>query len=167
MLLILDVVVFFIAIISMISLASKPASAQVTAGLATISGVVNDATGGVIPDAQVTIANESNGVHLTLNTSEGGVFNAPSLPPTTGYTVTVEKQGFSPYTVKEITLTVGQDLNLVVPLSVAGANQTVEVVGTAPLVDDTKTEVSQVIASSQILNLPINGRRVDTFRGPA
>ena len=38
-----------------------------------------------------------------------------------------------------------------------------EVQGTAPLVDETKTDVSQVVDSQQILDLPINGRRVDTF----
>ena len=87
----------------------------------------------------------------------------PSLLPATGYGVSVEKQGFSHYEVKDIELTVGQDLNLVISLSIAGANERIEVIGTAPLVDTTKTDVSQVIGSQQILDLPINGRRVDSF----
>ena len=158
------ILVLFLFVTAALSLGIEPASAQVTAGLSSISGTVNDASGAVVPDAQVVIANDSNGVHLTLTTTGGGVFNAPSLPPTSGYTVTVDKSGFSEYQVKDMTLSVGQDLNLVVPLAVSGANQTVEVVGTAPLVDDTKTDVSQVIDTQQILDLPINGRRVDTFR---
>ncbi len=156
------ILVLFLFVTAALSLGIEPASAQVTAGLSSISGVVNDASGAVVPDAQVVIANDSIGVHLTLTTTGGGVFNAPSLPPTSGYTVTVDKAGFSKYQVKEITLSVGQDLNLVVPLAVSGASQTVEVVG-APLVDDTKTDLSQVVGSQEILDLPINGRRVDQF----
>ena len=158
-----SIFVFFLAVISAISFGSKPASAQVTAGLASISGEVNDQSGANVPDAMVVVANESKGVRLTLTTSGGGLFNAPSLVPASGYTVTVDKSGFAEYQVKDITLLVGQNLNLTVPLTVASANQSVEVVGTAPLVDETKTDVSQVIDSQQILNLPINGRRVDTF----
>jgi outer membrane receptor for ferrienterochelin and colicin len=75
----------------------------------------------------------------------------------------VNKPGFSPYEVKDIELSVGQDLSLEVPLTLASANERIEVVGTAPLIDTTKSDVSQVIDSQQILDLPINGRRVDSF----
>jgi outer membrane receptor protein involved in Fe transport len=156
------IAVFIFAVALMTSLITRPVSAQVTGGSATISGVVNDATGAGVPDAQVTISNPSKGVSLTLNTSGGGVFNAPSLVPASGYRVTVDKQGFSHYEVNGIVLIVGQDLNLVVPLSVASANTRIEVTATVPL-DDTRTDVSQVVESQQILDLPINGRRVDSF----
>ena len=146
-----------------LSLGSRTVGAQVSGGLAGISGVVRDATGAVIPDAQVVVSNSLKGVRITLSTSDGGVFNAPSLVPATGYEVTVDKQGFNQYDVKDIALAVGQDLNLLIPLSVASANQKVEVIGEAPLVDDTKTDVSQVIGTLQITELPINGRRVDNF----
>ena len=149
--------------ILLLSLVSRPIWAQVNIGLAEISGIVHDPAGAVVPNAQVVVSNPSKGVHLTLNTSGGGVFNAQSLVPASGYSVTVDKQGFSHYEVKNIELLVGQNLNIVVPLSIAGANAQIEVVGTAPLVDETKTDVSQVIGSQQILDLPINGRRVDTF----
>ena len=62
-----------------LSVASQPASAQVSAGLASISGIVNDAGGAVVPKAQVVVSNPSLGVNLMLETSAGGVFNAPSL----------------------------------------------------------------------------------------
>lgn len=150
-------------VVFVLSLASCPISAQVSGGLAGISGIVRDTTGAVVPGAQVVVSNSLKGVHLTLDTSDGGIFNAPSLAPATGYEVTVDKQGFSQYVVKDILLAVGQNLNLEVSLSIAGASERVEVVGTAPVVDTTKTSVSQVIGSQQILDLPINGRRVDSF----
>ena len=150
--------VFLLTVVSTIA-----AFAQATVGLSGISGIVRDATGAVVPNAQVTITNDSNGVRVTLNTSEGGVFSAPPLVPANGYTVSVTKPGFSTYEVKDIALQVGQNMNLTVALSVAGTTTEIRVEAAAPLVDELKTDVSQVITSQQILDLPINGRRVDSF----
>ncbi len=147
----------------LLALAAVPAWSQAAGGLSEISGTVHDATGAAVPGAQVVISNSSKGVHLILQTSAGGVFDAPALVPASGYEVNVTKQGFTPYDVKEITLAVGQNVNIVAPLSVSGTATQVEVVATAPLVDDTKTDVSQVIDNQQIQELPINGRRVDSF----
>jgi hypothetical protein len=144
-------------------LASFPAWPQAAAGLAEISGTVRDSSGAAVPGAQVAISNLSKGVHLILSTSEGGVFDAPALAPASGYQVTVSKQGFATYDVKDIDLAVGQNVNIVAPLSVSSTATTVQVEGVAPLVDDTKTDVSQVIGTQQIDNLPVNGRRYDNF----
>lgn len=144
-------------------LSAFPAWSQAAAGLAEISGSVHDSSGAVVPGAQVVIANTSKGVHLVLNTTAGGVFDAPALVPAPGYEVTVSKQGFAPYDVKDIDLAVGQNVNIVAPLTVSNTATTVQVEGAPPLVDDTKTDVSQVISTEQIDNLPVNGRRYDNF----
>lgn len=141
---------------------SAGAFAQV-AGMGAISGTVRDATGAVVPDAQVVVANESKGIKRTIRTTDAGVFAAPSLVPSPGYTVSVTKEGFSNYEVKEVQVQVGQNVDLAVMLQVAGATTQVQVDATAPIVDSAKTDVSQVIGSRQILDLPINGRRVDSF----
>jgi hypothetical protein len=133
------------------------------AGLGSITGVVQDASGAVIPGAKVVVANESRGITRNLETNQGGIFSAPSLVPTGGYSVKVEAQGFAVYERKDIELLVGQQLNLQIPLAVSGAAQTVEVTSGAPIVETTKTGVSQVVTTAQIDNLPINGRRVDSF----
>jgi len=146
----------------LIALTSVPTGAQVTGGQASITGTVSDSAGAVVPDAQVVVSNTSKGIQIQLITSGGGIFSAPSLPPAAGYDVKVDKQGFAEYEVKDIVLAVGQDVNLEVTLSLATASQRIEVVGT-PVLEDTKTDVSQVINSDQILDLPINGRRVDSF----
>jgi Carboxypeptidase regulatory-like domain/TonB dependent receptor/TonB-dependent Receptor Plug Domain len=140
-----------------------PAWPQAAAGLAEISGTVRDSSGAVVPGAQVVISNLSRGVHLVLSTSEGGVFDAAALAPAPGYEVTVSKQGFASYDVKDIELAVGQNVNIVAPLSVAGTATAVQVEGIAPLVDDAKTDVSQVIDTAMIDGLPVNGRRYDNF----
>lgn len=133
------------------------------AGFGSISGVVRDATGARIPGATVTIANESKGIVRDLVSNEAGVFTAPALVPAAGYSVTVKLSGFSDWTAKNLELQVGQEVNLNVELAVAGAVTEVSVIEETPLVESTKSGVSQVVNSAQIQELPINGRRVDSF----
>ncbi len=144
-------------------LAAARVWAQAAGGLSEISGTVHDSMGAVIPDAQVTISNPARGVNLVVRTSESGVFDVPVLIPASGYEVKIDKQGFAPYDLKDITLAVGQNLNIVAPLAVAGTATTVQVQAEEPLVDDTKTDVSQLVDTAQIDDLPVNGRRYDNF----
>ena len=60
-------------------------------------------------------------------------------------------------------MAVGQTVSLHVDMSVAGTATTVDVAETAQIVEDTKTDVSQVVNQRQITDLPTNGRRVDAF----
>jgi hypothetical protein len=133
------------------------------AGIAGISGVVRDPSSASVPAAKVVVSNEAKGINRTLETNAEGMFTAPFLVPAQGYTVTVDATGFSQYKQENIELLVGQQLDLPVTLAVAGAVQTVDVTAGAPIVETTKTGVSQVVTTHQIDTLPINGRRVDSF----
>src|SRR5437762_26458 len=137
--------------------------AQSTAGLAGISGVVRDAAGSLVPNAKVVVSNESKGVTRNLTTNDAGLFTAQALVPAPGYSVKVDANGFSGYEAKDLELLVGQNMNLNVNLALSTATARVEVTSAAPIVEDTKTDVSQVIGTQQIQDLPINGRRVDSF----
>lgn len=140
-----------------------PALAQNNAGMGSIAGVVLDATGAVVPGAKVIVSNPSKGVVRDLESNGSGIFNAPSLVPASGYEVSVKKSGFNNWEVKGIEIQVGQTVNLRPSLGVASTTTAVDVTGEAPTVESTKTDVSQVVGSRQILDLPINGRRVDSF----
>ena len=142
---------------------SAGAFAQAVAGLGAVSGSVRDASGAAVPDATVVVSNEAKGIKRTMQTTEAGVFTAPALVPATGYSVTVTKQGFNPWEVKDFQVLVGQTVDFKVGLEVGGATTRVDVTVEAPIVDSTKTDVSQVIGTAQIQDLPINGRRVDSF----
>jgi len=139
------------------------ALAQSGAGLGSISGVVQDASGAAVPGAVVVVTNESKGIRRDLETTGQGQFTAPALIPDSGYKVTVTKPGFSNYEATNITVAVGQNVDLHVALGVAATTTTVDVSATAAAVEDTKTDVSQVVNTRQILDLPINARRVDSF----
>ena len=136
---------------------------QAVAGFGGISGVVRDASGAVVPSANVIVENSSKGIRRTLTTNDSGVFAAPALVPASGYAVRVNKSGFQGFEAKNIEILVGQNVSLNVPLAIAGAATQIEINDTIPIVEQTKTGISQVVNSKQIQDLPINGRRVDAF----
>ncbi|MEO7142848.1 MAG: carboxypeptidase regulatory-like domain-containing protein [Bryobacteraceae bacterium] len=144
-------------------MAGASARAQAVAGMGGISGSVRDASGAVVPGAGVVVSNESKGITRSLKTTNAGVFSAPALVPDSGYHVTVTKPGFKTWDAKGVEILVGQTVDFKVTLEIGATSTQVDVTGEAPLVEDTKTGVSQVIEKAQIDNLPINGRRVDSF----
>ena len=152
-----------LALMLLILVFSAGAFAQANAGLAAVSGTVHDSSGAVISGAMVTVTNDAKGVHRTALSTEAGVFTVSSLVPAGAYSMTVSLPGFKSWEVKNFTLEVGQVLNFNATLEVAGATAEVSVTAEAPIVDETKSGVSQVINQVQIDQLPINGRRVDSF----
>jgi hypothetical protein len=111
----------------------------------------------------VVISSASQGNLRSIETNNAGAFAAPALTPGPRYKVVVTASGFAPYELNDINLEVGQNLNLNVPLTVGTTSTTVDVVGAAELLDDTKADVSTVVGTQQINDLPVNGRRVDSF----
>src|SRR5262249_43150862 len=83
--------------------------------------------------------------------------------PASGYTLKVTKTGFAEYQVKDITVEVGNSVDIRASMKVGGGGTEIQVTGEAPTVDFSKTDTSTVVNSRQILELPINGRRVDAF----
>ena len=142
---------------------TAPVFAQAAAGLSAITGVVRDPSGAVVPAADVVVANAAKGIRRQMSTNEAGAFSAPALTPAAGYTITVTKAGFSQWELKDFELTVGLTQSFPITLSLTSATTTVVVTDAAPIVSDTNVGVSQVVGQAQIDNLPINGRRVDSF----
>src|SRR5262249_54122289 len=144
-----------LAALTLATLVSVEVYAQVAG--ATLSGTVTDATGGVIPGAQVSIQNVATGVIRKVSTDEAGFYTAPNLLPGT-YDVTCQAQGYSTVVQKGITLTVGaaQALNLSPPLG--QVSQTVEVRDAPPTVQLTSSTISGHVDATTVRELPLNGR---------
>ncbi len=138
------------------------AFAQAVAGLGAAAGTVRDSSGAAVPGATVVVSNDSKGIRRTMQTTEAGLFAAPALVPADAYKITVSKTGFATWEVKDFQIHVGQVVDFSITLEISAVTAQVEV-SAVPLVEDTKTDVSQVVTSQQILDLPINGRRVDSF----
>lgn len=137
--------------------------AQTIAGLGAVSGSVRDASDAAVPGATVVISNPSKGFRRTTESTDAGVFAAPALVPSVGYSIVVSKAGFSNWEVKDFQIQVGQTIDFRVTLQVSAASAEVQVIEEAPMLEIAKTDVSQVVDSRQILDLPINGRRADSF----
>ncbi len=135
---------------------------QTSAGVGGLNGVVTDPTGGTIAHAHVVVRNQSLGIRRELTTTGGGVFNAPALVPKSGYEVTVDAPGFAEFQNRDITIHVGENVNVAAKLQLKSSTTRVDVQDLAPVTED-KIDVSQTITQHQIDNLPINGRRVDSF----
>ena len=127
-----------------------------------MTGSITDASGAVVPAANVTIRNTDTGIERKTQTSDAGVYTAAFLPPG-HYSLEAGKSGFASVLHKDLMLQVGQTLAINVALSVQSTQQEVTVTGAAPVVDTEKTEVSQVVSENAVSNLPIAGRRWDSF----
>ncbi len=73
------------------------------------------------------------------------------------------KQGFANWEASDFQVQVGQTVDFRVTIAVSTATTKVDVSAEAPLVEDAKSGVTQVVGQTQIDGLPINGRRADTF----
>ena len=131
------------------------ARAQVSTG--TIIGTVQDKSGGVVPNATVTITHIATGQVRETHTNEQGSFNAQFMP-LGAYKVVVAAAGFQSKELTGITLQVDQTANITVPLEVGSVSQTVEVTSSEPLVATTTSSLGQVIDNQEVLSMPLNGR---------
>ncbi len=124
---------------------------------ATLTGTVNDPSGAVVPNAEVSAQNTATNEIHTAHTNADGLYSSPNLIPG-NYTVTVTAAGFSKLVQSGITLTVGATQTLNLTLQVGQTSQTVEVTAEAPSINLTNAEIGALTTESEIKQLPLNGR---------
>ena len=121
-----------------------------------LAGTVTDATQAVLPGVTVTATNPATGfVRETVSDTEGS-FQLPALPPGT-YQVVATLAGFNTYK-GTVTITVGSEARVTIPLSVGAVQETLTVTGEAPLVETTQTEQAATFNQNEVGSLPINSR---------
>jgi hypothetical protein len=130
------------------------AYAQTTA---TLSGVVKDPQGALLPGATVKVHAVATGAERSVTSGNAGDFVLPSLQPGE-YTVEVTASGFSTYVVKGLVLQVDQKADLPINLALQSAGETVQVESAAPVIDAATMTVGQVIDKSTVQEIPLNGR---------
>ncbi|HXW07948.1 MAG TPA: TonB-dependent receptor [Vicinamibacterales bacterium] len=122
-----------------------------------ITGTVEDATGGALPGASVTVTSTATNLTRSAVTGTQGRFVVPSLPPGR-YVVRVELSGFKPHVRRDVDLAVAETLALAITLQIGGLEVEDVVVGTIPLVNTSSSELSYLVGSEAIESLPLNGR---------
>jgi Carboxypeptidase regulatory-like domain len=123
---------------------------------ATLNLTVVDPSGRVIEQANVSVRNVDTGFARTGISDQLGVVVIPGLPAGQ-YTLNVEASTFGSYRAP-VTLTLGQVVDVRIPLRVKAATEQVVVHETSTDVDTERTEHSQVISPGQISDLPIAER---------
>jgi len=131
---------------------------QLTTG--SITGVVQDPSGAVIANAQVTLTDSLKGFKFTAKTDSSGRYLFRSMNPST-YSVTVQASGFKTGEVDNISLNINQNLAEDVVLQIGTEQQTVEVsVAGAAQVQTEDASTGQAIDRKYVNDLPLVGRQV-------
>src|SRR5262245_32624031 len=134
------------------------AAAQETTG--TITGHTLDAQGLAVPGATVTVSGPQG--QKTAITDEQGRFAFPFVTPGI-YTVRTELQGFKTVERKDITVSLGQNVDIPIRMEVGGVTETVNVLAAPPLIDQTSTTPGAVISSELLERVPVGRRISDTL----
>ncbi len=122
-----------------------------------ISGVVDDATGSVVPNALVSVSNPETGFTRTSVTNENGYYLVSSLPIGT-YSVAAEAKGFKKYTTTGVVLNVNAKLSVNIKLEVGNVTDSVTVAADAAQVETATGEVGRLVTGEQATNIQLNGR---------
>ena len=134
---------------------SHPLLAQQFSG--TLRGTVQDSTGAVVADADVTITSTTTNEKYAVKTDAEGRYVVPQLRPGF-YNVTIAKTGFKSAAIDEVKLDVQQVRGVDVTLELGQASELVTVVGRTATIETTSSTVSQTIENKRLVDLPLNGR---------
>ncbi|MEQ1763510.1 MAG: carboxypeptidase regulatory-like domain-containing protein, partial [Pyrinomonadaceae bacterium] len=133
---------------------SAAAFAQSNTG--SITGVVTDPNGAVVPNATVTVTNQGTNEKRTVQADGEGRYEFLSLP-TGSYTVEASSSGFQATSLKDLRLAVGEKARADVGLSASGVSAVVEVIDQTRTDTETAT-VGDTITGDRVQNNPVNGR---------
>jgi len=136
--------------------AGDRAFAQQTVTSAALSGRITDASGALVTNAALTTTNLETNQKRTTKTDYDGRFRFPYLQ-VGSYKLLVEAQGFAPLT-KELTLTVGQAIDLSLQLEVEGMSEHITVNAEVPILETVRTQLTETVRPAEIDRLPLNGR---------
>src|SRR6266536_861686 len=133
----------------LVSLLLVTACAFAQRDLSTISGTVTDTSGGVVPNAKVTITEQATGLVYETVTNAAGEFVRPALKPSV-YMVTISAAGFRQSQQKDIPISAGDRTAINITLTIGDVGQTVEVQASAPILQTETTQVGAALNSKSM-----------------
>jgi len=122
-----------------------------------ISGVVTDPSGAVIPGASIVATNTQTGVKTTVTTDAKGFYSLPALAVGT-YDLGVTEIGFKTFTKTGLAIDANSALRVDVPLALGTINEKVEIRTDAVQVETESTQMGEVITGKTMTAVPLNGR---------
>jgi len=147
---------FCLAVFALLALTFS-AFAQVQNGQ--LTGTVTDPSGAAIANAKVTVANSATGFSASTTSNSSGNYTVREVPVGT-YKVTAEASGFKTVSNTDIAVNAGTIAHVDVKMTLGQAKEIVEVTGAAAAVNTEDSKLASTVSSTQINNLPLNGRNV-------
>src|SRR5713101_8251162 len=141
--------VFFMSLVSSGALLAQ-------SDLGTISGFIKDPSGATVPNAKVTVRNNT-AVERQVVTNESGYYTITNLPPGL-YALSAEAPGFQKFQSTDNKLDPSGHLSIDVTVSVGAASQTVEVTASTATLQTESSAVQGLVTRQQIDSLELNGR---------
>ncbi|MGD0402126.1 MAG: carboxypeptidase-like regulatory domain-containing protein, partial [Candidatus Acidiferrales bacterium] len=133
-------------------------SVVVWAGITgSISGIVTDSSGSVVPKVSVTATETGTGVRSVIQTDGAGFYSFPDLP-IGNYDVVIRQPGFKTYTKTGVHIDANSAIRLDVKLELGEVTEKVTVTTDAVQVETQSTQMGEVINSQKITAVPLNGR---------
>jgi hypothetical protein len=123
------------------------------------AGTVTDPSGAAIPNAKIVVTNLGTNLSITTTTNSSGAYTVRELPVGT-YRISVEATGFKGFTNNNIVLNAGTSERVDFAMQMGQAHEMVEVTGETAAVNTEESKLSTTVDSTQIANLPLNGRNV-------
>ena len=128
----------------------------------TIFGTVSDPTGAVIPNATITVTDISKNVSVTAHTNASGDYRVENLIPD-AYRVEATAQGFNQGTVESVEVFADTQPKVDIQLAAGAVANTVHVTSAAPLLNTARADVSTILNSRALENLPNLNRNFTSF----
>jgi outer membrane receptor protein involved in Fe transport len=129
-------------------------------GLATVTGIVSDASGAAIPGLTVSAVNQATNIAYTGVTNVAGNYIITGIP-IGAYVISAELQGFKGAQ-SRVTLSAAQTARLDFKLEVGEVEERIDVVATTALLQTQNAVVGSILERDQIETLPVQGRSVST-----
>ena len=148
-------IVSVLAFLVLLLAASAVLTAQ--APTAELTGTIRDASGAVVPDAEVVATNEATGLSRKVRSNELGYYTVPLLPPGL-YRMTVKREGFRSVERKGLQLHVNDKVTVDSSLELGSLTEMVSVIAESALLQTEQASQGAVIDNTKIVNLPLNGR---------
>src|SRR5438067_9083449 len=133
------------------------AAAWAQGSTAQINGTVRDASGSLVPDAEIKVTQTATGAIRNATSGQDGAYVLTNLP-IGPYILEVAKSGFNKYVQSGIVLQVDSNPTIDAALKVGSVNEQVSVVADAAMVETHSTGLGTVVDNQRVVEMPLNGR---------
>ncbi|NJM53613.1 MAG: hypothetical protein HC846_09610 [Blastocatellia bacterium] len=135
---------------------------QSEAGSASLEGTITDATGAIVPGANVLVKNSETGLERNVFSNNDGRFFVAVLPVGT-YTIIVKSANFSEAKRENVRLSVGETSNVSIALTPQDVTATVNITDGGELINTEEASTGNAITERAIADLPVRGRNYTEF----